>query len=152
MLEAAAQAYVFFLAGFETSSTTATYCLYELSLHQNLQDKVRKEIDDTLREHGKLTYDAVNEMTYLHKVVNGKYGGNLVIHFLFRKRENASFFYIYYIFDRDFEEISTRTCLESRLHQGNRSRDNKYSCVRRYFNYYTGIRDPSRSINISESR
>ncbi|KAL6421554.1 hypothetical protein ACFW04_014294 [Cataglyphis niger] len=70
MLEAAAQAYVFFLAGFETSSTTATYCLYELAQHQDIQDKIRQEIDEMLKQHSKLTYNAVNEMTYLHKVVN----------------------------------------------------------------------------------
>lgn len=73
ILEAAAQAYVFFLAGFETSATTATYCLYELAQHQNLQSKVREEIEEILKKHDELTYDAVNEMTYLHKVVNGKY-------------------------------------------------------------------------------
>lgn len=73
MLEAAAQAYVFFLAGFETSSTTATYCLYELAQHQAIQDKIRQEIDEMLKQHGGLTYNAVNEMIYLHKVVNGKY-------------------------------------------------------------------------------
>ncbi|KAL6261403.1 hypothetical protein P5V15_006497 [Pogonomyrmex californicus] len=70
MLEAAAQAYVFFLAGFETSATTATYCLYELAQHQDIQDKVRKEIDETLKKHGELTYNAIIEMTYLHKVIN----------------------------------------------------------------------------------
>lgn len=73
MLEAAAQAYVFFLAGFETSSTTATYCLYELAQHQDIQNEVRKEIDKIFKKHGELTYDAVNEMTYLHKVVNGNF-------------------------------------------------------------------------------
>ncbi|EFN89626.1 Probable cytochrome P450 6a14 [Harpegnathos saltator] len=72
MLEATAQAFVFFLAGFESSSTTATFCLYELALHQDMQDKVRQEIDETLEKHGELTYDAISEMTYLHKVVQGK--------------------------------------------------------------------------------
>jgi len=72
LLEAIAQAYVFFAAGFETSSTTATFCLYELAQHQDLQDKLRNEIDEILKNHGELTYNAVNEMTYLHKVINGK--------------------------------------------------------------------------------
>jgi len=72
-LEATAQAFVFFLAGFETSSTAATFCLYELAQHQDLQNKVREEIDEVLKKHGELNYNAVNEMTYLHKVVNGKY-------------------------------------------------------------------------------
>lgn len=83
MLEATAQAYVFFLAGFETSSTMATYCLYELALHQDMQDKVRREIDETLEKYGGLTYDGVNEMTYLHKVVQGKYYWQ--IHFFIRE-------------------------------------------------------------------
>ncbi|GAB1859006.1 Probable cytochrome P450 6a14 [Camponotus japonicus] len=68
--EAVAQAFVFFAAGFETSSTTATFCLYELAQHQDLQDKLRNEIDEKLESHGELTYNAVNEMTYLHKVIN----------------------------------------------------------------------------------
>jgi len=71
MAEATAQAFIFYLAGFETSATTATYCLYELACHQHLQDKVCKEIDEILKKHGEMSYDALNEMTYLHKVING---------------------------------------------------------------------------------
>ncbi|XP_072764118.1 probable cytochrome P450 6a14 isoform X1 [Anoplolepis gracilipes] len=70
LLQAIAQAYSFFAAGFETSSTTATFCLYELAQQQDLQDKLCKEIDETLKKHDELTYNALNEMTYLHKVIN----------------------------------------------------------------------------------
>ncbi|XP_076237258.1 putative cytochrome P450 6a13 [Calliopsis andreniformis] len=70
MAEAAAQAYVFYLAGFETSATTVTFCLYELAKHQDIQDKVRNEIHTVIQKHGELTYNAVSDMTYLHKVIS----------------------------------------------------------------------------------
>ncbi|XP_071564755.1 cytochrome P450 6k1-like [Temnothorax nylanderi] len=70
MVEAASQSFIFFLAGFETSAATLMFAMYELAENQNIQDKVHKEIDEILAKHGGLTYDAVNEMTYLEKVVN----------------------------------------------------------------------------------
>lgn len=68
--DAAAQAYFFFLAGFETSSTTAMYCLYELAKHQDMQDKVRDEIRTVVKKHGGITYNGLSEMLYLQKVIS----------------------------------------------------------------------------------
>ncbi|XP_063995669.1 uncharacterized protein LOC135173024 [Diachasmimorpha longicaudata] len=66
----AAQALVFFAAGFETSSTTISFALLELSHAPQFQEILRKEILETLKKcDGKLTYTIVNEMTYLDKVV-----------------------------------------------------------------------------------
>ncbi|KAF2896691.1 hypothetical protein ILUMI_09488 [Ignelater luminosus] len=71
MNELTAQAFIFFAAGFETSSTTLTFCLFELVQNPKLQDKVREEIDIVLeRYNGKLTYDAVIELIYMEKCIN----------------------------------------------------------------------------------
>ena len=39
-----AQCFLFFGAGFDTSSATMSFVLYELALHPEVQDRVRKEI------------------------------------------------------------------------------------------------------------
>ncbi|XP_024876802.1 cytochrome P450 6A1-like, partial [Temnothorax curvispinosus] len=65
----AAQAFVFFAAGFETSSTTISNALYELALNKKIQDNLREEIDEVYKKHGRdLTYDNIKKMDYLDKV------------------------------------------------------------------------------------
>ncbi|KAJ4434864.1 hypothetical protein ANN_23435, partial [Periplaneta americana] len=65
-----AQAFVFYSAGFETSSTTITFCLYELAQNPDIQERVREEIHASLRKYGEnVTYDSIQEMGYLDKVV-----------------------------------------------------------------------------------
>lgn len=69
--EIIAQCFVFFLGGFETSSTTMTFALLCLAQNQDIQEKMRQEINDQLSaSNGKLTYDAIMTMPYLDKVVN----------------------------------------------------------------------------------
>ncbi|KYN37284.1 Cytochrome P450 6A1, partial [Trachymyrmex septentrionalis] len=65
----AAQAFVFFIAGFETSSSTISNALYELALNEKIQSNLRKEINEIYAKHGEdLTYDNVKKMDYLDKV------------------------------------------------------------------------------------
>lgn len=50
-----------------------THALYELAQSTIIQDKLRQEIQEELkRSGGKLTYDGVKSMKYLHKVFQGK--------------------------------------------------------------------------------
>uniref|UniRef100_A0A1A9Z5A0 Cytochrome P450 n=1 Tax=Glossina pallidipes TaxID=7398 RepID=A0A1A9Z5A0_GLOPL len=62
-----AQAGVFLTAGFETSSSTMAFCLYELAKQPDLQEKLRKEIHEALLEcNGNLTYEKINSLQYLN--------------------------------------------------------------------------------------
>lgn len=71
--ELAAQAFVFLVAGFDTSATTLAWTLYELSQNQNLQNKLRNEITEVLKKHNnQMTYEAIMDMTYMDQVINGK--------------------------------------------------------------------------------
>jgi cytochrome P450 family 6 len=68
-----AQALSFVLTGYETSGTTLSFALYELALHPEIQQSLRAEILQVLSKHGgKLTYDGIQDMLYLDRVVSGE--------------------------------------------------------------------------------
>ncbi|KAJ8965098.1 hypothetical protein NQ317_010501 [Molorchus minor] len=71
MNEIVAESFLFFLAGFETSSTTMTFALYLLAVHPELQEKVREEIRTVFARHGnQMTYDSLNELKYMKQVID----------------------------------------------------------------------------------
>ncbi|XP_072941991.1 probable cytochrome P450 6a13 [Epargyreus clarus] len=62
----AAQLFIFFAAGFETSSTATSFTLHQLAYHPNIQYEIQAQIDDILKKYdGKLCYDSVSEMSLL---------------------------------------------------------------------------------------
>lgn len=66
-----AQAASFFSAGFETSSTTTTFALYELAMQLEIQNTLRQEIFEALKKsNGKITYDMVWSLPYLDMVMS----------------------------------------------------------------------------------
>lgn len=70
----AAQCLVFYAAGFETSSFTISSCLHAAAYHPEIQRKVQTEIDNVLARHdGLITYESLQEMTYLDSVIAGTF-------------------------------------------------------------------------------
>ncbi|KAH8400941.1 hypothetical protein KR009_001905 [Drosophila setifemur] len=68
--EMAAQAFIFFAAGFDTSASTLAYALYELAKQPELQEKLRLEINVALELHeGEFTYDSMQELRYMELVI-----------------------------------------------------------------------------------
>lgn len=64
-------AFVFFLAGFETTATTISYTMYELAVNPDIQQRAFEEISAVLKKHeGSPDYDACQEMTYLETVIS----------------------------------------------------------------------------------
>ncbi|XP_073811098.1 cytochrome P450 6a9-like [Musca autumnalis] len=68
--EMAAQVFVFFLGGFETSSSTMGFALYELSLNQDIQDRLREEISEVFDAEGRTSYEAIHDLAYLGQVIS----------------------------------------------------------------------------------
>jgi len=68
--EIVAQAILFIAAGYETTSTALTFTTYQLAKHQDIQDRLRKEIFDTLGADTSCDYDSVTSMQYLDMVLS----------------------------------------------------------------------------------
>lgn len=72
-MDIVANAYILFIAGFETVSTSMSFCMYELALKKDVQDKVRKEILDVKAKYnGQINSESINELHYMGMVIKGK--------------------------------------------------------------------------------
>jgi cytochrome P450 family 6 len=69
--ELAAESFLVYIGGFESSSTLMTFTMYELALNSEIQDRLRSEILSGLEENdGRLTYDMLFGFKYLDMVIN----------------------------------------------------------------------------------
>ncbi|XP_014605376.1 PREDICTED: cytochrome P450 6a2-like [Polistes canadensis] len=67
----ASQSLSFFVDGYESSAGTLSFVCFELSIHCDIQEKLRNQINDVLAKHGgEITYDSLKEMTYLDQVIS----------------------------------------------------------------------------------
>ncbi|KAK7602694.1 hypothetical protein V9T40_006668 [Parthenolecanium corni] len=63
--------FLFYVAGFETTAATISFCLYELALNPEVQSKLRQEVRTVLKANGgELTYDTLKRLKYLDMVIS----------------------------------------------------------------------------------
>lgn len=73
-----ANAVLMFVAGAETVSTLTSFCLYELALNKEVQDRLREEIVTTKAKHGgHLNNDFLNDLRYMNMVLEGIINNNI---------------------------------------------------------------------------
>ncbi|XP_012055926.1 PREDICTED: cytochrome P450 9e2-like [Atta cephalotes] len=66
-----AQAFIFFLGGFETTSTAMCFAAHEIAANPEVQTKLQQEIDKVLEEsNGKVSYEVINRLEYLDAVIS----------------------------------------------------------------------------------
>ncbi|XP_061008306.1 cytochrome P450 3A24-like [Dama dama] len=68
--ELVAQSIIFIFGGYETTSSTLSFIIYELATHPDVQQKLQEEIDATFPNKAPPTYDVLAQMEYLDMVVN----------------------------------------------------------------------------------
>ncbi|KAM4631556.1 cytochrome P450 3A28-like [Discoglossus pictus] len=68
--EIMAQALIFIMAGYESTSTTLMFVAYNIAMHPDVQSKLEEEINTALPNKAPPTYEAVMQMEYLDMVIN----------------------------------------------------------------------------------
>jgi len=65
------QAFSFFFAGFDTSSTLMCFVVHELAVNRDIQDRLREEVQQHLAEgNGKISYESLSKMSYMDMVIS----------------------------------------------------------------------------------
>ncbi|XP_078674333.1 cytochrome P450 3A8-like isoform X1 [Branchiostoma floridae x Branchiostoma belcheri] len=65
-----ANAFLLFLAGYETTATAMAFTLYNLALNQEAQDRARQEIKQVMEGRDLVDYEAVHNMPYLDMCIS----------------------------------------------------------------------------------
>ena len=114
----AAQTFVFFLAGFETSALLMTWTLYELAKNLEIQERLRDEICDVLEKFdGKISYQSLQEMKYFDQVMNGEFlgafaRGKTQIYFLETMRKFPPVPFVNRVCTKDYKMPNEDTIIE----------------------------------------
>nr|AAH59313.1 MGC68990 protein [Xenopus laevis] len=64
------QAFIFLIAGYETTCSLLSFASYLLATHPECQKKLLREVDEFGREHKEADYNTVHELPYMEMVIN----------------------------------------------------------------------------------
>lgn len=109
-----AQAVLFFLAGFETSSLLLSFLANELAINPEIQKKLQSEIDEIYEKcDGKLKYDDLKDMKYTDMVVSGN-----LIHTIFMCCDNKPLPLFFFFIEETMRKwppgvVTDRVCVKS---------------------------------------
>lgn len=67
--EVLAQSIVFFLAGYETTATTLSFCTYELAMNPQVQERLYEEVMEHVDNKGNISYETLCKLPYLDAVL-----------------------------------------------------------------------------------
>ena len=68
--EIVSQAFVFLIAGYETTANTIAFACYLIATHPDVQQKLHDEIDSKCPNANSADYDALNNLPYLEMVIS----------------------------------------------------------------------------------
>lgn len=89
----AGQLLLFYAAGFETTASTASFTLFELSQNPETMAKAQEDVRKAIESHGgRLSYDAIQDMKYLEACVLGEhldFNFYLKLHILLQSTANS---------------------------------------------------------------
>ncbi|XP_071571178.1 cytochrome P450 9e2-like [Temnothorax nylanderi] len=84
------QAFLFFFAGFETSAMLMCFVAHELAVNQDIQDRLREEVQQHLAEgNDEISYESLSKMSYMDMVISEtlrKYPPTIITNRLCAKR------------------------------------------------------------------
>ena len=63
--EIIAQAWLFWLAGFETTGNMLSFCFYSLAVNPDCQEKLYQEVSSSVDANGNIDYDTLTKLPYL---------------------------------------------------------------------------------------
>ncbi|XP_011705918.1 PREDICTED: cytochrome P450 9e2-like, partial [Wasmannia auropunctata] len=65
------QAFIFIVAGFDSSSTLMCFVAHELAVNRDIQERLREEVQQHLAEgDGEISYESLSKMSYMDMVIS----------------------------------------------------------------------------------